>query len=292
MANELKPCICGKTPRIERKKGLAGITKVPFYREQIVCRCGVSSKLFKSPDQALTAWNTRPAAPVEGLERYRVEAYENTHYENGHTHSEGWDVAAIEDPEGDYVLFSQAEAIIAAERAENKRAKDDLTRVLVHFVREHFPKNTTFKPFDDLLGLITQFDNASTIAREYVSRIRSLEADNAALTARVKELGDELEHSDRVKGVNTQYANALAYLEMTEDDDPEEFAKRLWDEREALETGAVQMHQDMKALETQLAAAKKVRKAAEKVVWFDWSDNDDDAVKAVSDLRAALEGRP
>ncbi|OWU61312.1 hypothetical protein CEJ88_15860, partial [Staphylococcus aureus] len=39
-------------------------------------------------------------------------------------------------------------------------------------------------------------------------------------------------------------------------------------------------------LEAKLAAAEKVRKAAEHVVWFDWSDNDDDAVKAVSDLRS------
>lgn len=59
MASELKPCICGKTPRLDIKKGLAGITKVPFYREQIMCRCGVSSKIFKAPRKAVEAWNTR-----------------------------------------------------------------------------------------------------------------------------------------------------------------------------------------------------------------------------------------
>ncbi|WP_247997031.1 Lar family restriction alleviation protein [Brucella tritici] len=70
--------------------------------------------------------------------------------------------------------------------------------------------------------------------RRCIVRIAELEADNAAKDARVKELEKELENGGRVKGVNTQYANALAYLEMTEDDDPDEFAKRIWDEREAL----------------------------------------------------------
>lgn len=34
----------------------------------------------------------------------------------------------------------------------------------------------------------------------------------------------------------------------------------------------------------------RVRAAAERVCWFDWSDNDDDAVRSVDDLRAALAG--
>lgn len=34
---------------------------------------------------------------------------------------------------------------------------------------------------------------------------------------------------------------------------------------------------------------EKIRKCAEKVVWFDWSDNDDDAVKAIDELRKALD---
>ena len=121
---------------------------------------------------------------------------------------------AVEMGGGEYVLFDQVDVIIAAERAKVRHWQEQYTEMHSQFI--------------DLA--------------------KSAEADNAALTARVKELGGELEYGGRVKGVNTQYANALAYLEMTEDDDPEEFAKRLWDEREAIET--------------QLAAAKKAARSA------------------------------
>ncbi len=36
------------------------------------------------------------------------------------------------------------------------------------------------------------------------------------------------------------------------------------------------------------AASTKLREAAEAVIWFDWSDNDADAVVAIDTLRAAL----
>lgn len=65
----------------------------------------------------------------------------------------------------------------------------------------------------------------------------------------------------------------------------EDYIKGLIDDRNVVRERA-------EALEAKLAAAEKVREAAEHVVWFDWSDNDDDAVKAVSDLRAALDAKP
>lgn len=40
------------------------------------------------------------------------------------------------------------------------------------------------------------------------------------------------------------------------------------------------------------AADEKLRAAAKDVCWFDWSDNDDDAVEAIEKLRAALGGKP
>lgn len=35
----------------------------------------------------------------------------------------------------------------------------------------------------------------------------------------------------------------------------------------------------------------RLKMAAERVVWFDWSDNDPDAVSAIEDLRALLEAK-
>jgi len=134
-----------------------------------------------------------------------------------------------------------------AERAEKEQAKDDLTRVLVHFVREHFPENTTFKPFDDLIGLITQFDNASTIAREYVSRIRSLEADNAAL----------IHDLTRIKDHETELVNDNAAMDARIKELEKYFDKCISNEtflkQDARRVGQIE------ALEAKLAAAEKER---------------------------------
>jgi hypothetical protein len=50
------------------------------------------------------------------------------------------------------------------------------TRLLEHFVAEHFPPNPDWKPLPDLIGVLTQLDNALTIARDYKARIEALEA--------------------------------------------------------------------------------------------------------------------
>jgi hypothetical protein len=49
------------------------------------------------------------------------------------------------------------------------------TRLLEHFVAEHFPPNPDWKPLPDLIGVLTQLDNALTIARDYKARIEALE---------------------------------------------------------------------------------------------------------------------
>ncbi len=112
-----------------------------------------------------------------------------------------------------------------------------------------------------------------------IKRVNALEADNASLTTRVKELKKELENGGRVKGVNTQYANALAYLEMTEDDDPEEFAKRIWDE--------------LKALEAKLAVAEKALKTARPYVEdYDTRRHNTGVDETLTQIDAALGGKP
>ncbi|MEN5103828.1 hypothetical protein [Brucella anthropi] len=97
-------------------------------------------------------------------------------------------------------------------------------------------------------AVVTRSQAEELLAAERAER-EELEADNAELVAdydfmrksrkkwkeRAEKAEAELGFIERVKGVNEKYANALAFLEMGENDDPEEFAKRLWDKREALE---------------------------------------------------------
>lgn len=45
------------------------------------------------------------------------------------------------------------------------------TRLLTTFVQEHFPTIPDWKPLPDLIGVLTQIDNAITIARDYKSRL-------------------------------------------------------------------------------------------------------------------------
>jgi hypothetical protein len=50
------------------------------------------------------------------------------------------------------------------------------TRFLEHFVNEHCSPVPDWKPLPDLLGVLTQIDNSTTIARDYKARIEQLEA--------------------------------------------------------------------------------------------------------------------
>jgi hypothetical protein len=51
-------------------------------------------------------------------------------------------------------------------RAQNADAYGYAKRLLEAFVAEHFPPNPDWKPLPDLMGVLTQIDNASTIARD------------------------------------------------------------------------------------------------------------------------------
>jgi hypothetical protein len=96
--------------------------------------------------------------------------------------------------------------------------------------------------------------------------------EKAAIEAeRVERLEAELDFVGRVKGVNEKYANALAFLEMGENDDPEEFAERFWNKFIALEADNAAKDADLDrvladnrrclvritGLEAKLAAAEK-----------------------------------
>jgi hypothetical protein len=65
-------------------------------------------------------------------------------------------------------------------RAQNADAYGYAKRFLEAFVAENFPPNPDWKPLPDLMGVLTQIDNASTIASD-------LRAQNAELVAALKE---------------------------------------------------------------------------------------------------------
>jgi len=100
--------------------------------------------------------NTRPATPVEGLDSYEYGFPSMTKVERG----------------GDWCDRSQAEAIIAVERAQSVRW--------------------------------------AASCGELFSEVETLKADNAALTARVKELAEALETE---KNLADRLASALEYID-------------------------------------------------------------------------------
>ena len=61
-------------------------------------------------------------------------------------------------------------------QAEIETAKNDLRSFMTSFVREHFFDNTGWQPLPDLLGMLSQMDNASTIARTYRAQATAAEA--------------------------------------------------------------------------------------------------------------------
>lgn len=67
---------------------------------------------------------------------------------------------------------------VLALRSENAELKSQIERSrayatnhLVHFVAKHFPPNTEWKPLPDLLGVLTQLDNATCVTDELRSQL-------------------------------------------------------------------------------------------------------------------------
>ncbi|WP_181153670.1 Lar family restriction alleviation protein [Brucella pituitosa] len=208
------------------------------------CGLDAPSETGQTDEDAISYWNARPVAPVEGLEH---AGWQRNHPPAGwldcreedvpHYRKHGQEVREVSPR-------SQAEAIIAAEREDYEEVLADkrrLTRLLD--VAMHGEEGAAKQA--SLCDLI-----------EPAKRMR---ADNAALTARVKELEAQLaewEKADRL------------------------VAKALWEKK-------------VESLEIQLAAA---RKALADIDNLDQADGHelklDDAFNAVRIARAALEDRP
>lgn len=65
------------------------------------------------------------------------------------------------------------------------------------FTMKHFPKNTGWKPFDDLLGLLTQIDNMTTVLQAKLD-----EAQTELREARMQAISDgcELQEAMEAQG--------------------------------------------------------------------------------------------
>ena len=69
-------------------------------------------------------------------------------------------------------MSDKGRSLSMTEQTEEYRYARNL---LVHFVEEHFPHNPNWRPLPDLIGVLTQIDNAITIARDYKARIVEME---------------------------------------------------------------------------------------------------------------------
>ncbi|MDH0368019.1 hypothetical protein [Brucella anthropi] len=287
MASELKPCICGKTPRLGIKKGSAGITKTPFYREQIVCRCGVSSKIFKAPNKAVEAWNTRPApaATDTGLvtAELRQEIFELAKdlfwRVDGNQRlwsSEEREIYGLR--AAMQIARSRAEELLAAERAENTRLQSEndaqadqiselqmtpwpewATKVLA-VIR----KRSGYDGYGDAIEGVD-------LPAELDECIAAIEADNAAKDAAYKRL-EQQAIKDRKLRDEAQSDADLWRFSVDMGDHPSLLVK-VWKQR--------------KALEAKLAAAQEALEPFAAVLEDydpDWEDDDVSAVLVVGSV--------
>ncbi|WP_407976142.1 Lar family restriction alleviation protein [Brucella pseudogrignonensis] len=118
------------------------------------CPPAPQTPLVDDADTAASDWNTRPAAPVEGFRRLSLVRG-----------------GGLEDnKDGDYVRYDQAESIIAAERAERDATHELLT------------------------AAVNDYNTAIEQRNMTIADLGRLEAENAALTARV----EEWEKADRL----------------------------------------------------------------------------------------------
>lgn len=148
--------------------------------------------------------NTRPAAPVEGLERYDISMFGN---------------GAVEMGGGEYVRYDQAVAIIAAKDVALTKEEADHTRSLEERDRYHDIADKLAQAIADRYQ--ADIGEHSNINDPWKNALDLIEADNAALTARVKEAEQIAVYETAVaqaeidgrKALETQLAAARKALE-------------------------------------------------------------------------------
>ena len=242
MANELKPCpFCGGKAHYTKEIASAGLAAVVTCSDNDCC-----TNHAETLQKAIDLWNTRPAAPVEGLETVKQELLGSVKFFDDFPPSIQ-NMANIRVVEAAHKYVEKAEAIIAAKERE---------------------RNDSCKAWRDA------FDSMHR-------RAMDAEADNAALTARVKELDLQLSVSKE-----TAKIKRVEYLDLDQD------------------------HSELKAdyavSEAQLKAARKALEATHEAISeyyryqyggemrgsYDGKPERDGLWKAMYQARAALEVIP
>ena len=213
--------------------------------------------------------NTRPApaATDTGLVRYDLSMFGNGIVEMGG---------------GAYVRADQAEKLLAAERAESDEAyelgkRDGYSEAVqeidlktggdgeYRYCTDHDPDRHTPDPASMIQRIAERFETLNTMEsiseiNEWKERAEKAEADNAALTERIKELTRNLEFADlhcgneikRVTELEAKLAAANKVIDRLSDELNDA-------EKEACDTETALMNEQVRAetAETKLAAAQK-----------------------------------
>ena len=105
--------------------------------------------------------------------------------------------------------YAMTDELIAL-RAENERAYNYAENLLRSFVSQHFPPNPDWRPLPDLLGVLTQLDNASTITRDLrAENERLLEALEFLMKTKWKSVDkDNMEFEGRITYSQLERARA------------------------------------------------------------------------------------
>jgi len=160
MANELKPCpFCGGVDKVK-----CTIFMSVF---QVQCfECKSSAYGSNNKDQAIAAWNTRPAAPVEELE---TVGYVPSEY-GRQLDFQGLGISRLYKNEGAsgqvaVVTRSQAEAIIAAERARYHALEEIAAGLVERTDKAEAQLSETRKVLERVVKYSSPQSQANSIAR-------------------------------------------------------------------------------------------------------------------------------
>jgi len=176
--------------------------------------------------------NTRPAAPVEGLEvvayRYRHVDYVN------------WTYSESKYPRPDIhneelVTFTQAGSIIAELQAKSKDYRQHSERLEKRIEAEEVTRSQAEAIIAARDARIADLENELSSFRSSFKEQTSLKADNASLTGRVKELGGDRDSWRRVaeklagekQALETQLAAARMALQKIAGDTYDDSAEKL-----------------------------------------------------------------